>query len=79
MEKSCRPAEKPCLFNTEEDPCELENLADLLPDVLASVSERLKFYNSTAIPPANLPRDPRGFPSNWNNTWTNWGDLLGLP
>ncbi|KAB7495903.1 Arylsulfatase B [Armadillidium nasatum] len=37
---------------------------------------RLQFYNSTAIPPGNKPEDPRGNPSNWNNTWTNWCDYI---
>lgn len=79
VETPCNPGEKACLFNTDEDPCELENLADQLPEILESVLERLRIHNETAIPAGNLPRDPRGNPSNWNNTWTFFGDYLDLP
>ncbi|KAB7502708.1 hypothetical protein Anas_12396 [Armadillidium nasatum] len=37
---------------------------------------RLRFYNSTMIPPGNKPADPRSNPIFWNNTWTNWFDFL---
>lgn len=31
-------------------------------------------WNATAVPPGNLPLDPRGDPRFWDNTWTNFGD-----
>ncbi|ALC42093.1 CG8646 [Drosophila busckii] len=70
----CQPLHAPCLFNIRDDPCERNNLAARYPQVLQSLLTELKLQNSTAVPPANLPDDPRGAPSLWNYTWTNFGD-----
>jgi len=35
-----------------------------------SISE----INATAVPPSNLPWDPRADPRFWDHTWTNFGD-----
>lgn len=78
-ETLCSPGVNSCLFNIEDDPCELENLAEKLPEVVDTLMKRLRFYNETAVPPANVRRDPRGNPSNWDDTWTFFGDYLNLP
>lgn len=39
---------------------------------------RLKVYNQTAVPPANLPLDPNGDPRFFDNTWTNFGDFVKI-
>ncbi|XP_023030806.1 arylsulfatase B [Drosophila willistoni] len=70
----CNPLQTPCLFNLRDDPCEQYNLATQYPLVLNSLLSELKHFNSTAIPPSNLPDDPRGNPKFWNYTWTNFGD-----
>lgn len=36
----------------------------------------LKRYNETAVPPGNLPLDPRGNPKYWDYVWTNFGDYI---
>lgn len=36
--------------------------------------EKLQAYNASALPPGNLPLDPRGDPKNWQYVWTNFGD-----
>ena len=33
-------------------------------------------YKATKVPPGNKPFDPRGNPKFWNNTWTNWWDMV---
>lgn len=64
----------PCLFNIEKDPCEMVNLADKRPVILAILERTLMKYRVTVIPPSNLDGDPRADPSLWNNTWTSWDE-----
>ncbi|XP_077289818.1 arylsulfatase B-like [Arctopsyche grandis] len=72
----CNPFISPCLFNIKEDPCEFRNLAfhhqyePILNDLLVTMAK----YNATAVPPGNLPIDPKGDPALWQYTWTNFGD-----
>uniref|UniRef100_A0A336MIA9 CSON000254 protein n=1 Tax=Culicoides sonorensis TaxID=179676 RepID=A0A336MIA9_CULSO len=70
----CNPLEAPCLFNVVSDPCERHNLAKLYPTILNAILDRLKYHNSTALPPNNVPTDPRGDPRLWDYTWTNFDD-----
>ncbi|GAB0094801.1 arylsulfatase I [Sergentomyia squamirostris] len=70
----CYPLQQPCLFNVDEDPCELANVASKFPNILKSVLAELDRYNQTALPPANLALDPRADPRFWDNVWTNFGD-----
>lgn len=72
----CRPLEKPCLFNIVMDPCEQNNMAEKYPDILSDMLTRLKAYNATAIPPANIPLDPNADPRFFDNTWANFGDFV---
>lgn len=70
----CKPLVTPCLFNVREDPCEMKNLAAVYPEILQALVKVLQDYNATAVPPGNLPLDPRGDPKFWEYTWTNFGD-----
>lgn len=71
----CLPLKEPCLFNILEDPCEQYNLANKFPDILVDLLTTLDKYNETAVPPGNLPLDPRADPRRYGNVWTNFGDL----
>jgi len=44
------------------------------PEVVNALLVELERFNSTAVPPANKPADPRADPRLWNYTWTNFGD-----
>ncbi|KAJ3658164.1 hypothetical protein Zmor_009922 [Zophobas morio] len=70
----CEPLKEACLFNVVEDPCERRNVAKEYPQILKNLQEILEKYDATAIPPGNLPLDPRGDPKYWNYTFTNFGD-----
>ena len=75
----CLPLNGPCLFDVEKDPCEYDNLADKLPDVVLELLDLLTEYNRTAIPPLNgnglVTDDPNANPKYWNCTINNWTDL----
>lgn len=45
------------------------------PTVVKMLFERIKYWNSTAVPPANLPQHPNANPENWDFIWTNFGDF----
>ncbi|KAK8783810.1 hypothetical protein V5799_009826 [Amblyomma americanum] len=60
------------LFDIVEDPCELNNLASSLPNVVASMKKRMDFYRESAVPPRNKPVDPAGFPEYHNGVWSPW-------
>lgn len=70
----CNPMKTPCLFNIDKDPCEMVNLAERRPVILAILERILIKYRVTIVPPSNLDGDPRADPSLWNNTWTSWND-----
>nr|UNO37543.1 sulf1 [Psylliodes attenuatus] len=76
FENTCNLLEKPCLFNIEDDPCEFHNQAKSFPKIVENLLKVLNAYNKTAIPPGNLPLDPRGDPKYWNYVWTNFGDYI---
>ncbi|ODN02400.1 Arylsulfatase J [Orchesella cincta] len=65
-----------CLYNIEQDPCEFNNLAHDMPDMVETLKSTLKKYRSSAVPVRNKPKDPKGLPIHWNYTWTNWVDLM---
>lgn len=46
------------------------------PKILETLLSELDKYNATAVPPANLPLDPKADPRFWDNVWTNFGDSL---
>lgn len=75
--RQCDLQKAMCLFDVAVDPCELNNLAEVEPEIVARMFARLEEYRKSAVPPANLPLDPRGDPKYWNGTWTNFGDFEG--
>ncbi|KAH6939119.1 hypothetical protein HPB50_015773 [Hyalomma asiaticum] len=62
------------LFDIFADPCELNNLADSLPEVVAFLMKRIQTYAAVAVPPLHAPKDPAGFPEYHNGTWAPWLD-----
>ncbi|CAG9762811.1 unnamed protein product [Ceutorhynchus assimilis] len=70
----CDPIKAACLFDIAKDPCEYINLADKYPNVVETLKLKLQQYNASAVPPGNLPLDPRGDPKHWNYVFTNFGD-----
>ena len=40
------------------------------------LEDTLDTYNSTAVPPGNVPIDPRADPKYWDYTWTNFMDFI---
>ena len=69
---NCKPQKKPCLYNIVKDPCEYNNVADLYPDTVAELMERMKAYNATSVPPRNKPVDPKGYPIHFGGIWMPW-------
>jgi arylsulfatase B len=69
----------PCLFDIDNDPCEYDNLADKLPQVVLELFDLLNEYNRTAIPPLNgdelVTYDSNANPKYWNCTVNNWTDF----
>lgn len=70
----CDPLEAPCLFNIQDDPCEMRNLH--LPRVVEVVEQYLEIAKKRAVDPINQPLDPRSDPALNNFQWTYWLDLL---
>ncbi|XP_055704765.1 arylsulfatase J-like [Phlebotomus papatasi] len=74
--KSCNPLEQPCLFHLKSDPCEENNLAGRFRQKLIRMQERVKAFQGSAMPPRNVPGDPKSNPELWNDVWTSWIDEL---
>ncbi|XP_048480807.1 arylsulfatase I isoform X2 [Plutella xylostella] len=74
----CEPLQAPCLFNVQEDPCEMRNLAEEYPEVQHMLLSRLQEFNRTAVPPGNFPYDSSGDPKHWGRVFTNFGDYLPI-
>ncbi|CAN8013431.1 unnamed protein product, partial [Ixodes persulcatus] len=66
------PMQPPYLFNMEEDPCELNNLAKTKGHTLRFLMGKLDAYNATAVPSLFQPEDPRAFPEHHGGTWSPW-------
>ncbi|XP_072142228.1 arylsulfatase B-like [Dermacentor andersoni] len=64
------------LFDIIADPCELNNLASSLPEVVEFLKKRIETYAATAVPPLTEPKDPAGFPEYHNGTWAPWLDSV---
>ncbi|GBL72520.1 Arylsulfatase J [Araneus ventricosus] len=70
----CSPAEKPCLFNITEDPCETTNIADLFPEKVQSMLDALKDYEKQAVKPQFQDPDPHGDPMCHGFAYVPWMD-----
>ena len=62
------------LFNLTADPNERNNVADMYPEVVNQLKERIEYYNSTHIAQINVPIDPKSNPDNFDGIWTPWLD-----
>lgn len=71
---TCRPAVNDCLFELEQDPCELNNLADSHFSILEQLKKRIVEYNATYYPPQIQPFDPLSHPDLHNGLWVPWKD-----
>ncbi|GBM36212.1 Arylsulfatase I [Araneus ventricosus] len=60
---SCKPTEKPCLFNITEDPCEYVNLADIYPDQRLGFLKHPSPSNSFHFIPDSVPAGFKLIPS----------------
>lgn len=66
-----------CLFNIVDDPCEVNDLSDIRPDVLNVLLQKLKLFNTTVVPISNIYEpDPRAHPKYWHNYWVPWLDSV---
>lgn len=75
MEKiSCNPLISPCLFNIQNDPCEMINIIHREPTIAMRLKLALAEYRLNMVPPSNKNLDPCANPKFWNNTWTCWAD-----
>lgn len=66
------PDDKVFLFDIEKDPCELNNIAEDHPEIVAALKKRLDYFRSVASPALNKPVDPQSFPENHDGTWAPW-------
>ncbi|XP_037582073.1 arylsulfatase B-like [Dermacentor silvarum] len=74
--KECKPLEKPCLFDIDQDPCEINNIAEENPHVLRSLENRLEQHRKTMVPPLNKPPTRRADPRYFDFTWAPYMDSV---
>lgn len=71
---NCDPRQNACLYHIPSDPCEYNNIADGNRDIVKALTDRLNYYVTTMVPPANKPQDPKGNPKFNNGAWISWLD-----
>lgn len=76
MTTACEPRIAPCLFDIAADPCEQNNLANKIPDMVTRLQQHLNIAKRSAVPPENQPLDPRSDPGKNMGAWTFWMDLV---
>ena len=65
-----------CLFNITADPCEYHDLSEKNPDVLATMKQRLQFYEDGMAPSRRKPEiDPKCNPKLHGGVWKPWVTL----
>lgn len=72
----CNPAIAPCLFDIEQDPCEMYNIASEHPFLVKELEADVEFYRESAVPVAWMAGNPMANPAFYNNTWTWWEDIV---
>ena len=70
---NCDVAKAPCLYDISKDPCEYNNLASQMPDVVQKLLSKLNEYKKTMVKPINKPNDPKGNPVFHHGIWVNIG------
>ncbi|XP_075534847.1 arylsulfatase B-like [Dermacentor variabilis] len=60
------------LFDIVKDPCELNNLARVHPNIVAKLQQRLNAYQAGAVPTLHKPPDQAALPDRHNGTWAPW-------
>ncbi|XP_046838144.1 arylsulfatase B-like isoform X1 [Vespa crabro] len=68
----------PCLFNIVNDPCEMINLAESKPQILALLERAILKQRFNVVQPTNQKSDDLANPLLHNNTWVHWGDIDDL-
>ncbi|XP_014609673.1 PREDICTED: arylsulfatase B-like [Polistes canadensis] len=71
----CDTLRAPCLFNIVNDPCEMINLAESKPQILALLELAILKHRFTVVQPSNQKKDILGNPLLYNNTWISWGEI----
>ncbi|GAB0096048.1 arylsulfatase B [Sergentomyia squamirostris] len=71
---ACDPLKAPCLFHVDSDPCEEFNMASNFTSMVNEMQSRMRVIEAGAVPPGNVPGDPKSDPKLWNGVWTNWLD-----
>lgn len=74
--KTCQPTVAPCLFDLHEDPCEYNDIATERTELVNSLLAKLRRYEDTSTPPANVPHDPLSDPGLYGNVWIPWREKL---
>ncbi len=72
---NCDPLFSYCLYDISKDPCEYNNLAKQLPDVVSALEKRLSEYKESMVVPRNRQPDPNGNPDRFDGVWTPWVDV----
>ncbi|XP_006819265.2 arylsulfatase B-like [Saccoglossus kowalevskii] len=58
------------LFNIKDDPEERNDIAELYPEIVQELSNRLDEYREDLVPPVNLVFDPAGDAANFGGVWS---------
>ncbi|OQV16696.1 Arylsulfatase J [Hypsibius exemplaris] len=69
---ACNATSAPCLFDIVKDPCEYRNIATERIDIVASMMERIRAFNTTALPSRPMKPDPRAKASLNNGLVQPW-------
>ncbi|GFR02792.1 arylsulfatase B [Trichonephila clavata] len=70
----CKPLDAPCLYNITADPCEMNNIANLYPEVVQSMLNSIKDYEKQAVNPQFQDQDPHGDPMCHGFAYVPWLD-----
>ncbi|XP_075540031.1 arylsulfatase B-like [Dermacentor variabilis] len=60
------------LYDITKDPCELHDISQERPWLVAMLMDKLAAYNKTVAPPVDTTTDPRGYPEYNDGTWAPW-------